>query len=80
MAGMALELYRMYEQLPEVLKQGKREIIASGNGIRKNRLLRQVERLFGLPVRFRDIEEEAVAGAAMWALAEVKRHEEEERQ
>ena len=80
-AGMALELYRMYEQLPEVLKQGKREIIASGNGIRKNRLLRQeVERLFGLPVRFRDIEEEAAAGAAMWALAEVKRHEEEERQ
>ena len=80
-AGMALELYRMYEQLPEVLKQGKREIIASGNGIRKNRLLRQeVERLFGLPVRFRDIAEEAAAGAAMWALAEVKRHEEEERQ
>ncbi len=77
-AGMALELYRMYEQLPEVLKQGKREIIASGNGIRKNRLLRQeVERLFGLPVRFRDIEEEAAAGAAMWALAEVKRQEEE---
>ena len=80
-AGMALELYRMYEQLPEVLKQGKREIIASGNGIRKNRLLRQeVERLFGLPVRFRDIEEEAAAGAAMWALAEVKRQKEEERQ
>ena len=79
--GMALELYRMYEQLPEVLKQGKREIIASGNGIRKNRLLRQeVERLFGLPVRFRDIEEEAAAGAAMWALAEVKRQKEEERQ
>ncbi len=69
--GMALELYRMYEQLPEVLKQGKREIIASGNGIRQNRLLRQeVERLFGLPVRFRDIAEEAAAGAAMWALEE----------
>ncbi len=79
--GMALELYRMYEQLPEVLKQGKREIIASGNGIRKNRLLRQeVERLFGLPVRFRDIAEEAAAGAAMWALAEVKRQKEEDRQ
>ena len=72
--GMALELYQMYEQLPDVLKAGKREIIASGNGIRKNRLLRQeVERLFGLPVRFRDIEEEAAAGAAMWALAEIKR-------
>ncbi len=69
--GMALELYQMYEQLPDVLKAGKREIIASGNGIRKNRLLRQgVERLFGLPVRFRDIAEEAAAGAAMWALEE----------
>lgn len=70
-AGMALELFRMYEQLPDTLKQGKTEIIASGNGIRKNRLLRQeVERIFVLPVRFRDIEEEAAAGAAMWALKE----------
>lgn len=73
-AGMALELFRMYEQLPDALRQGKKEIVASGNGIRKNRLLRQeVERLFGLPVRFRAIEEEAAAGAAMWALTEAKR-------
>ena len=71
--GMALELFRMYEQLPEEMRREKREIVASGNGIRKNRLLQQeVERLFGLPVRFRDVEEEAAAGAAMWALAECK--------
>ena len=70
---MALELFRMYEQLPEEMRREKREIVASGNGIRKNRLLQQeVERLFGLPVRFRDVEEEAAAGAAMWALAECK--------
>ena len=71
--GMALELFRMYEQLPAALRQGKREIVASGNGIRKNRLLRQeVERLFGLPVRVADSEEEAAAGAAMWALSKIK--------
>ena len=71
--GMALELFRMYEQLPDALRQGKKEIVASGNGIRRNGLLKQeVERLFGLPVRFRDIEEEAAAGVAMWALAEVR--------
>ncbi|MDE7187084.1 MAG: hypothetical protein K2O13_06205 [Lachnospiraceae bacterium] len=69
--GMASELFRMYEQLPDTLKREKREIVASGNGIRRNRLLRQeVERIFGLPVRFRKIEEEAAAGAAMWALEE----------
>lgn len=72
--GMAFELFRMYDQLPDALRQGKREIVASGNGIRQNRLLTQeVERLFGLPVRFKEIREEAAAGAAMWALAEVKR-------
>lgn len=72
--GMALELYRMYEQLPDTLKQGKREILASGNGMRKNKLLcQETERVFGLPVRFRDIEEEAVAGAAMWALGVLSR-------
>lgn len=72
--GMALELFRMYEQLPDALRQGKKEIVASGNGIRRNGLLKQeVERLFGLPVRCRDIKEEAAAGAAMWALAEVRR-------
>lgn len=71
--GMALELFRMYEQLPAALRQGKREIVASGNGIRKNRLLRQeVERLFGLPVSVPDNEEEAAAGAAMWALSKIK--------
>lgn len=71
--GMALELFRMYEQLPDTLKRGKTEIIASGNGIRKNRLLcQETERIFGLPVSFRAVEEEAAAGAAMWALREFR--------
>lgn len=72
--GMTLELFRMYEQLPDTLKQGKTEIVASGIGIRKNRLLcQEAERIFGLPVRFRDVEEEAAAGAAMWALEGLSR-------
>lgn len=41
--------------------------MASGNGIRKNRLLREdVEKVFGLPVVFTDREEEAASGAALY--------------
>lgn len=67
--GMAEELYRLYLAFPEVLRHGRNEIIASGNGVRKNTMLKQeIENVFGLPVRFCEVEEEAAAGAAMMAL------------
>lgn len=67
--GMAEELYGMYEAFPEELKKGRSKIAVSGNGIRKNRLLQQeVERVFGMPLVIRSIQEEAAAGAAMLAL------------
>lgn len=67
--GMARELHQMYLAFPPKLRAGRRRIAASGNGIRKNRLLAQeVERLFGMPVTFGAWSEEAAAGAAMLAL------------
>lgn len=66
--GMAEELHRMYQGFPEELRRDRKEIVASGNGIRLNRLLaREVEARFGMPVRFGQIREEAAAGAAMYA-------------
>lgn len=68
-AGMAEELYRLYEEFPEELKKGRCQIVGSGNGIRRNVLLQQeVERIFHMPVTFSEIEEEAAAGAALIAM------------
>lgn len=68
-AGMAEELYRAYVRLPLKLRDGRRKIIASGNGIRKNRLLvHEIEKRFGLPVGFVKWEEEAAVGAALMAI------------
>lgn len=67
--GMAEELYEMYCTFPEEIRAGRTEIVASGNGIRKNRLLQEaVASRFGLPVTFRDTREEAATGAAKAAL------------
>lgn len=67
--GMAQELYQLYMEFPPKLRKGRKRIAASGNGIRKNRLLAQeVERLFGMPVEFGEWKEEAAAGAAMMAV------------
>ncbi len=67
--GMAQELYQLYLKFPPDLRKGRRRIAASGNGIRKNRLLAQeVERLFGMPLEFGEWKEEAAAGAAMMAV------------
>lgn len=66
--GMARELYTLYCDFPETVREGKTEIVASGNGIRKNKLLKEdVENVFGLPVTFTDKEEEAAAGVALYA-------------
>lgn len=66
-AGMAHELFSLYSTFPDMVCAGKTQIVASGNGIRKNSLLREdVERVFGLPVIFTDREEEAASGAALY--------------
>lgn len=66
--GMAEELYGLYQRFPREERAGKREIVASGNGMRKNPLLvKAVSDIFGLPVRIQEQEEEAAYGAARYA-------------
>lgn len=68
MRGMAEELFGMYR---EYLDRGGRKfdvMIGSGNGLRKNRhLCRVFEEVFGCQLILSDREEEAAAGAAMYA-------------
>lgn len=79
-SGMAGELYRLYQGFPQELRRGKTNITASGNGIRKNPLLKEeIEKICSLPVVFADREEEAATGAAIMAETlvgkETKTHE-----
>lgn len=68
MEGMAQELYGMYRGF---LEQGGRKpayMIGSGNGLRKNKFLRQVfEDVFQCPMLLSPSEEEAARGAALYA-------------
>lgn len=67
-SGMAEELYELYLEFPDELRSGKTGIVASGNGIRKNPLLKEeVEKIYRLPVSFTDRKEEAATGAAVIA-------------
>lgn len=67
-SGMAQELYAMYQGFPQELRTGKTHIAASGNGLRKNPLLKEeIAKIYKLPVMFTDREEEAAAGAAILA-------------
>lgn len=66
--GMAEELAGLYEAFPEEIKEGRNSLTASGNGLRRNALLREeVEKVFALPLIFSGYEEEAAAGAAIFA-------------
>lgn len=70
--GMAEELYRMYTQFPASLREGRKRIVASGNGIRKNVLFaEEIEAIFGLPLQFSGVREEAAAGAARLAAERI---------
>lgn len=65
--GMTEELYQLYLALKEEVDITR--IVASGNGIRKNTLLRDIiQRRFGMPVEIIQMEEEAAFGAASIAI------------
>lgn len=65
--GMAEELHELYMQFPEDVRKRKTQIVASGNGIRKNRKLRRLtEESFGMRLILQKQEEEAAYGAARW--------------
>ena len=66
--GMAAELHELYRQMP--LSAPAAALVGSGNGIRKNPVLRQYsEEQFGLRLKLPAHREEAAFGAAVFAAA-----------
>ena len=64
--GMAEELYKMYRKIEKGLAGPKPRMVASGNGIRKNRHLQEVmSEKFGMGLELAKREEEAAYGAAV---------------
>lgn len=69
MHGMADELYEMYEKGVSVCKEKPRLLIASGNGIRKNKALQKiVSEVFGMELKIPRHKEEAAYGSAIFSL------------
>ncbi|MEK6794466.1 MAG: FGGY family carbohydrate kinase [Spirochaetota bacterium] len=67
--GMTDELYDMYNRMPKTVRGRVRSLTGSGNGLRKNALLRAiVKERFGHPIRFTLHREEAAVGAALSAF------------
>lgn len=66
--GMAAELHELYRQMP--LPSPAAGLVGSGNGVRKNPVLRQyLEEQFGLELKLPAHREEAAFGAAIFAAA-----------
>ena len=62
--GMANELYRFHESLPEELHKSIRHLIGAGNGIRKNRhLIKAAQLRYNMPLSLLDLKEESCMGA-----------------
>ena len=69
LTGITLELFEMYEQMRSLAAKKPTRLIGAGNGIRKNRLLRQaVEERFGMTMAIPFHEEEAAYGAALFGM------------
>ncbi len=64
--GVCSELYDFFELLPETLKQDKTILVGSGNGLKRNNLLRKaLEGRFARPLQLSDVQEEAAFGACV---------------
>ncbi len=69
MHGMADELAEMYEKGISVSSEKPRQLIASGNGIRKNKALQKiVSEIFGMELKIPKHKEEAAYGSAIFSL------------
>ena len=67
--GIAETLYNFYQLIPESIKKDKTLLVGSGNGIKKNPLLRQAfEERFQCSMHLSTIQEEAAFGACMCAI------------
>lgn len=64
--GVILELYGMYKTMIDYTDVTPSSIVVSGNGIKKNKLMRKImENIFGMPVKMTAFDEETAAGAAL---------------
>lgn len=71
-AGILEELYGYYEEMCRISGRRARQMVGSGNGLRKNPLMRRLaEERFGMTMKIPVFEEEAACGAALYAMAEV---------
>ena len=67
--GILEELRGMYEAMKAMTGRSAGIIVGSGNGIRKNEIMRRIAgEIFGLEVRVSESKEEAARGAAMCAI------------
>lgn len=68
--GMAAELYEMYLRIHDETGVSVKKLVASGNGLRKNEVLKRIfSRMFRTQLRMADNEEEAACGAALAILS-----------
>ena len=66
LAGMAQELYEMYQPVTACMEQLPKKILASGNGLRRNPVLQKImEERFEMPLQLSQRTEEAACGAAL---------------
>ena len=71
MQGILEELHEMYRQMCDMAGKKAGHLVGSGNGIRKNALMRELaEELFGMDMEIPQYEEEAAYGAALYAVTE----------
>lgn len=69
LSGIIEELYDMYKEMCRMTGTKAVQLVGSGNGLRKNALLRELtEERFRMPMKIPQYEEEAACGAAMQSL------------
>lgn len=67
--GIVEELHSMYEEMNRMTGHKAVNLVGSGNGIRRNALMRELaEEIFRMPMRIPACEEEAAYGAALQSL------------
>lgn len=68
--GILGELHGYYEDMCRMTGKKAEEMVGSGNGLRKNPLMRRLaEEMFEMPMKIPAYEEEAACGAALCAMA-----------
>ena len=66
---MARELFELYGQIHAKMGLEVKRLVASGNGLRKNRVLREIfSRMFEAELTLAPYEEEAAYGAAVGGI------------